>query len=270
MKNYHTHTYRCHHASGDVKDYAAQAINQGAKVLGMSDHVPFPDGRWKSARMDYEEIPSYFQAIKEARILYPRLRILQAFECEWVPEYRSFYIEELLGNLGCHYLVGANHYIKIAGSWEDVSDAETPAHLRSYADNLIGAMESGLFLFIAHPDHFMVGYGRWDKNAQACTRDILEAAKATGSVLEINGYGFRKKPRKARLHGPRMYPVEEFWQQAAELDIKVTWNSDAHKPEDVLANLEDCRSVAERYNLIPADLDPEAEAEDIIKDTLTV
>ena len=41
--NYHTHTYRCGHA-GDYPDeaYVQAAVQAGYKVLGMSDHTPWP------------------------------------------------------------------------------------------------------------------------------------------------------------------------------------------------------------------------------------
>ena len=40
--NYHTHTARCRHASGREEEYIQQAISSGLKVLGFSDHTPYP------------------------------------------------------------------------------------------------------------------------------------------------------------------------------------------------------------------------------------
>ena len=40
--NYHTHTTRCNHASGTEKEYVEAAIETGLKVLGFSDHTPYP------------------------------------------------------------------------------------------------------------------------------------------------------------------------------------------------------------------------------------
>lgn len=36
--NYHTHTSRCQHATGEEKAYVEQAIQNGMKILGFSDH----------------------------------------------------------------------------------------------------------------------------------------------------------------------------------------------------------------------------------------
>ena len=45
--NYHTHTTRCMHATGDDEDYVLSAIKGGYRILGFSDHTP-----WKY-RTDY-------------------------------------------------------------------------------------------------------------------------------------------------------------------------------------------------------------------------
>ena len=43
QKNYHTHTFRCNHASmEDERAYIESAIAGGLKVLGFADHVPMP------------------------------------------------------------------------------------------------------------------------------------------------------------------------------------------------------------------------------------
>ena len=63
IKNYHTHTYRCQHASGDVEDYCQAAVEQGLQVLGISDHTALPDDRWPNVRMAFSDLPDYTAAI---------------------------------------------------------------------------------------------------------------------------------------------------------------------------------------------------------------
>ena len=41
LANYHTHTVRCQHASGDDRAYVETAIKNGMRVLGFSDHCPW-------------------------------------------------------------------------------------------------------------------------------------------------------------------------------------------------------------------------------------
>ena len=59
QRNYHTHTYRCQHATGDVIDYAKAAIEAGLTTLGMSDHAALPDNRWNNVRMSMPELDDY-------------------------------------------------------------------------------------------------------------------------------------------------------------------------------------------------------------------
>src|SRR4051812_28298406 len=119
----HTHTFRCQHASGDVPDYARIAAAGGCRVLGISDHVPLPDGRWAEVRMDMDELASYESAIAQAKRENPGLAILSGLECEWLPELGSYYRDELLGRRGYHYLIGAGHYVETKdGVWKGTFD----------------------------------------------------------------------------------------------------------------------------------------------------
>lgn len=253
--NYHTHTYRCKHASGDVGDYCRAAQKAGLRVLGISDHAALPDNRWHSVRMDYAEREEYCAAIEEAQERFQDLILLKSMECEYDPAYRAYFEDELLGRLELDYLIGAAHFIPHEGGWfgayGGVADGVS---LRAFTRAYVGLIEWGLFAFIAHPDLFGNSYLEWDDEAKSCAREILVAAEAYGVPLEINGYGFRK-PWVQTSEGSRpMYPWLRFWELAAEYDIEVVVNSDAHHPEDVAANLDDAAHIATRLGLRLADL----------------
>ena len=56
LKNYHTHTFRCHHAQGTDEEMVLAAIKSGIKVFGFSDHGPLPYKDFVSGmRMTIEE-----------------------------------------------------------------------------------------------------------------------------------------------------------------------------------------------------------------------
>ena len=65
MKNYHTHTYRCHHASGSEEEYIKAAIKSGYTVLGFSDHSPWRyDSSYVShMRMKEGELEGYIKTL---------------------------------------------------------------------------------------------------------------------------------------------------------------------------------------------------------------
>jgi histidinol-phosphatase (PHP family) len=254
-KNYHTHTYRCKHAKGDVSDYCREAVAQGFTVLGMSDHTALPDNRWLGVRMDFRELPDYCRAIDQAREEFPELTVLKGMECEFADSYTSFYRDTLLDELQFDYLIGAAHFFPLNGEWVgSYGGADTVAGLRAYADYFIESMESGLFAFMAHPDLFGNCYHTWDLNTVSAAEDIFTAAADLKMPLEINGYGLRKPLIDTPEGKRRMYPWLPFWELAADYDVTVIVNSDAHRPQDVGGNMSEAAAIGERYGLQFADL----------------
>jgi histidinol-phosphatase (PHP family) len=247
MNNFHTHTWRCKHASGTVKNYAEAAKKRGMKILGISDHTPLPDNRWSHVRMDMSELDAYEEEFKKAET--ENLVLLKGLECEWDPIYEDFYRDELLGERNFDFLIGSVHYIKNNNNWEYLSEIRTAKHLTNYAEVLITTMKTGLFSFIAHPDGFAAGYHRWDSNAKACAADILTTAEELSIPLEINGYGLRKDKIYTDGGLRSVYPLIDFWEMAGNYNIKAVCNSDAHTPEDVDASIEECTKIADKYNI---------------------
>ena len=72
--NYHTHTARCHHATGEDKAYVEAAIQNGFQVLGFSDHCPwiFSDGYVSPIRMTPDELDGYVTSLTALKKEYGR------------------------------------------------------------------------------------------------------------------------------------------------------------------------------------------------------
>ena len=193
---YHNHTWRCKHAQGDAIDYVREAVAGGVLDIGISDHMPTPDGRWPEVRMALAEMPDYLTAIRDAQSAFPQARIRAGFECEYLHEHRHFFADELLGAQQLDYLILGMHYFPQGNQWPSsfahLGDAES---LRLYTKHAIAALESGLFSFVAHADIIGCSYaGRaWDENARSASHDLIQAAVDLKIPLEINGYGIRKK-----------------------------------------------------------------------------
>lgn len=255
FKNYHTHTFRCGHATGDAIDYAEAAYAQGAMVLGISDHAALPDNRWLDVRMSFDELDDYEQSIHYAQQQLPQMKILKGMECEYVPEFHSYYEDELLGKRGFDYLIGAAHYIRLNGEWVSAfEDLNNSAALAAYAAYLTQMMETRLFAFVAHPDLLGNSNDAWNKELEACTKDILQVAQETQTPLEINGSGFRKAPKFTSQGTRAPYPWRPFWEMVAGYEIPVIINSDAHSPQEVLSSFDDALKLAEGLNLNFTDL----------------
>jgi histidinol-phosphatase (PHP family) len=248
-ENFHTHTYRCKHAKGDVEDYVREAVKHDLEIIGISDHTALPDDRWHHIRMLFEELDGYVDAIDRAKIEFPQIKVLKAMECEYDDEYHAFYKENLLDERKFDYLIGAAHFIPFENNWQSAHKLE-PKHISSYAKYFIKSMESGLFAFMAHPDVFGYLYPQWDDHCTGCAHDIFSAAQDLKMPLEINGLGMRKKmvPSPNGLRPP--YPLKEFWEIGSEYNVQVVCNSDAHRPEDIIANIDDAKSIAKKHGLL--------------------
>tara|TARA_Y100001960_G_scaffold333627_1_gene439784 strand:+ start:2498 stop:3289 length:792 start_codon:yes stop_codon:yes gene_type:complete len=250
MRNLHSHTYRCKHASGDAVEYVSHALKTGVDTYGISDHTPLPGDRFNSHRMAMSELDDYHRAIKEAQHAFPDISVLAGLECEDFDDCRSFYEDEILGRRNFDYLIGAGHFTPLQGFWEDSYFGMTSAaKLRAYGDHLCAMMESPLYAFIAHPDVFGLSSGHWNENLKACSLDILAAAEVNETPLEINGGGFRKLAQKSGKETHPGFPLRQFWEAASDYRITVVCNSDAHHPADAMASIEECIHFAEELGL---------------------
>ena len=88
--NYHTHTYRCHHASGTEREYIETALRNGLGTLGFADHSPyiFPEGYYSSFRMFPEQTAGYYRTLGTLREEFKdSLEIRMGFEMEYYPRH---------------------------------------------------------------------------------------------------------------------------------------------------------------------------------------
>lgn len=249
--NFHTHTFRCRHAKGDAVDYCEFGQDAGMATIGFSDHTPLPDDRWIQARMNYAQLDDYVQAVLKARREFPELRVLLGMECEYVPRFHAFYEDELLGERGFDYLVGGPHFFTDDyGAWQGTYGGTVDRKsLLEYARYVCEMMESGMFAFVAHPDLFGNCYATWDENTIAASRDIFSAAAECGVGLEINALGCRKIAKKKSSNPFPLYPWLPFWELAAEYDIEVIVNADAHRPKDLQRLTSEAEAIRQRCGL---------------------
>ena len=146
--NYHTHTFRCGHAGNYTEeDYAAKAAGSGMKILGFSDHIPWPYKTGyvdKGIRMNITEVEEYLDGIRRVKEEYEgKLTVYTGFECEFFKEYRSW-----LGEMHerADYLILGPHWIT-SNEYAGViyqGRVKTPEGFKAYAESCIEAMETGL------------------------------------------------------------------------------------------------------------------------------
>lgn len=248
VTNLHTHSFYCGHGTGEISEYVVEARRKGIQLLGFSEHCPVPDNRWSTSRMSYGQMSSYEADIQEARRACDDLVILTGYECDYLPQYKSYY-QELQERVS--YLIVSVHDLSFELGVEQQVFAHplTKEDLHVYTDLYCQGLQSRLFLFGAHPDVFAYYYYGWDDETKACSRAIIECAVSEGVALEINSNGLRKSKQMTSQGRCSSYPLFEFWQLASEYPVKVVTNSDAHKPDDMRAKMKETFELARSVGL---------------------
>lgn len=228
LGNYHTHTQWCNHGTLSMQVAIEEALSIGITELGFSEHAPFPDDRF--FRMKYSNLENYINDVKTMKAEYAdRISLKQGLEIEFFSENLSYYTE-LLNKYSIDYLILGQHYFRLEENSVKTKLINNTELLIDYARSLAEAMNTKLFRIIAHPDYCFSCDLPLDNNAYKAIEIIINAAKNTGSILEINANGFRK-PIFASCIGMRnKYPFKPFWELAAENNIQCIIGSDAHHP----------------------------------------
>ncbi len=259
--SYHTHTYLCKHATGTPADYVESARGMGCTALGFSDHCPFPANGgdiWQHVKMEPEETALYVKMVREAAEI-ADFPVYLGFECEYDTVFDSWYKDFLIAEHGAQYLVLGQHWVPDGSVRHYIPEVVDDRRLLyRYTDLTIKAMQTGLFAFLAHPDVMMAkGSTEWNPEIKACLSALVECAVDCDMPIEINGYGFLKDKVTTKSGEKRApYPFREFWEMAAASSVKVICNSDAHRPENVLAPTKICRDFAAELGIKPLDTLP--------------
>ncbi len=238
--NYHTHTYRCNHATHeDERAYVEAAIKAGFSELGFADHTPMPlpkkmkpedCTRCMGIRMEMDEAEGYVNKLLSLREEYINdINIRIGFEVEYIPEIFDATLN-FLNTFPTDYIILGQHY----GSVSDDSIlyfgglTHSKTVLTEYVDLVCKGIKTGKFTYVAHPD--LCNYnGSLDFYEREMGR-LIETAKKNDVPLEINLHG---------LNTARNYPNHIFWTLAGDIGCEVIFGSDAHdsrmmKPEKAL------------------------------------
>jgi len=232
--NYHSHTYRCHHATGTQREYIEEAIRGGFRIWGFSDHTPYPfgNGYVSRIRMLPEELESYVEDTIRLRDEYrDQISIHLGLEVEYYPRH----FEDLLRlceGFPIEYMILAQHATgnEYDGTYSG-RETEDEAILKAYCDQITEGLKTGKFLYVAHPDliNFAGDAAIYEKHIRPLCRKMKEMR----IPAEINFLG---------LAEGRNYPNPMFWKIAGEEQVDTVLGVDAHHKEKVL--LPDCERMA--------------------------
>ena len=243
IANYHSHTFRCNHATGTQREYVEEAIRGGYKIWGFADHTPYPfnNGFYSGMRMRPEELENYVdETLALKREYADDIEIHLGLEVEYYPRHFEDLVR-LCEPYPIEYFLLAQHAVGneydgtfVGGPFED------EALLKAYCDQITAGLETGRFLYVAHPD--LVHYVGSDEVYDRHIRPMCKKMAELGVPAEINFLGLLEN---------RHYPNDRFWKIASEEGLSTVFGVDAHMAERVY--LPQCEEKAnrmvERYGL---------------------
>lgn len=225
--NYHTHTYRCFHAKGTDEEFVLAAIEAGFDEIGFADHSPWHFRNYVSGmRMHENQLTEYCDSVKALREKYKdKISIKLGLECEYFPKYMPW-LKRMINENEIDYIILGHHFSHDEPDSKYNGNLRTPEDLYIYRDDILEAMDTGMFAYVAHPDIFMRGYPFFDRHCEEISRDIIEKAIETNTPLEYNLLGLSH----SKADGKQGYPHPKFWEIASGMKPPVTVGIDAHIP----------------------------------------
>lgn len=215
--NYHSHTYRCGHAEGDVKDRVEEALSLGFHTIGISEHGPQPHLRGN--RLSPEDVEEYLEDCSLVQWQYKdQIDVKIGYELEYYPEHKAYY-QSLMDDPRCDYMVLGQHFIWKGNDFRWAYMADDDCDFDRYIAEIDEALGTGLFSFIAHPDLIVSGPNLSFETRKRVAHKLLDVLQKHNAIVELNGHG--KRSRKA-------YPIRPFWELVKQRNLRVIINSDAH------------------------------------------
>ncbi len=226
----HNHTILCNHATESVDEYVQRAIELGIDEYGFADHAPMNyDPKY---RMNISQKQQYEKWVLDAKEKYKdKIKVLLGYEVDYLDGY---ILDEVIKSK-VDYLIGSVHFLKNKSDMWGFDNPEFIGVYKSkdidtiwveYFDAIKAMAKTGLFDIVGHFDLIKVFKFLPKKDIRLIAKDALLEIKKSNMVLEINPAGLRKPINET-------YPSKQLLELAFELQIDITFGSDAHSVEQV-------------------------------------
>jgi len=236
----HNHTIRCNHATGTIDEYIQKAIELGIDIYGFSEHAPMDFDPYY--RLSFEDMDIYEDEVLRAKRVYQdKIQIVLGYEVDYLKGYID---DRVIYNKRVDYLIGSVHFL-------DKWGFDNPEFIGEYKNRDIddiwqeyfGAIEAmakiGYFDIVGHLDLIKVFKYLPKKDIRVIAKNALKAIKEANMVIELNGAGLRKPIKE-------VYPSQNLLEVAYELNIPITFSSDAHSVEQVGFGYNEAIEIAKR------------------------
>jgi histidinol-phosphatase (PHP family) len=225
----HNHTTLCNHATGSMEDYILKAISLGIDTFGFSCHAPMDFE--PEYRMSLKQSKDYETDILRLKEKYKnKITILLGYEVDYMSN-EKFLEKDILQNTKVDYLIGSVHFIDKWGFDNPefigiYKEKEIDTIWIEYFNAVSNMIKSGYFDIVGHLDLIKVFKYLPKQNIKSLAFQTMQDIKNSGMVLEINSSGLRKPIEE-------QYPSKQLLELAFELDIPITFGSDAHAIDQI-------------------------------------
>lgn len=254
--NFHSHT-NFSDGSDVPEAYAREAAAQGLEAYGFSCHAPVPwDLPW-CLKMD--RLDAYTGEITRLKQLYyNKLTILCALEVDYIPGIISPADRQFTGG-PFDYTIGSVHFVDFFSNglpWDidgkpemfekglaEIWHNDVKSFVQRYFQLLREMLTQARPRIIGHMDKVRMHNARnhyFSEDEPWYRKEVnhtLEAARASGSIVEINTRGMYRSGFAE--------PYPSFWilKQMLDMQVPVTLNSDAHKPHEITGKFSEMAGI---------------------------
>ena len=231
----HTHNKLCGHAVGTIEDYVKQAIDYGLQYIGISDHSPHfyseEDQLYPTIAMAKSQFTSYIEEVLRLKNKYEdKIHVLLGVESDFFLEHQELYRDQYALH-PFDYIIGSVHYVQEINifkgdRWEGLTTQELVKVKEDYYQLIQQSAKSGIFQILAHIDAMKGFYPAFSAIETDAIDQTLKVIGQEDVAIEINTSG------KTKDCGG-WYPADDILERALFHNVKVTFGSDAHKPERI-------------------------------------
>ena len=241
----HNHTIRCNHAKGSMESYIERAIELGIDIYGFSEHAPMEfDSHY---RLNFSEMTAYENDVLKLKDKYQNeIKILLGYEVD----YLDGYIDKRVLNAKVDYLIGSVHFLKEWGFDNpefiaEYKNRDIDQIWQEYFDAIEAMAKSNHFDIVGHLDLIKVFKFVPKKDIRLIATKALKAIKNSNMVIELNSAGLRKPIKE-------LYPSTLLLEMAYEMNIPITFSSDAHAIGQVGFRYEEVKEIAKKIGYTKA------------------
>ncbi len=245
------YTYHTHNSFGGLFDgwssceeMISTAENKGFEEIGVSNHLIYHPNVPNENKMYYNDINKIIDVHKRSFEEIDKvasnhsIKVYKGLEVDFFPslEWRKDF-EKIIKELNPDYLIGSTHFIRTADETRmyniyhldclpaNTSKEDMKELLTNYWLNIIGAVKSGYFNFIAHIDYCTQFNLCTEVEWNDLKYSVIETIKDKKQPFEINTGGIDRIGR----------PYPDWWiaEELIKLGVPVIISDDAHGVERI-------------------------------------